>query len=99
MPYTHEKISNTIEDKNTLKSRTYFHCGPQHKTSGQGKKHDMSTAGGQIGVYFEKVKSSVRVVGMEITVLERFQQADVYLPLLLVKMSMFTNALLGHHMP
>ena len=38
MPYTHEKTSNTIEDKNTLKSRTYFHCGPQHKTSGQGKK-------------------------------------------------------------
>ena len=34
MPYTHEKTSNTIEDKNT-KSRTYFHCGPQHKTSGQ----------------------------------------------------------------
>ena len=32
MPYTNEK---TIEDKNTIKSRTYFHCGPQHKTSGE----------------------------------------------------------------
>ena len=38
MPYTKEKTSNTIEDKNTIKSKTYFHCGPQHKTSGQGKK-------------------------------------------------------------
>ena len=36
MPYTREKTSNTIEDKNT-KSRTYLHCGPQHKTSGQVK--------------------------------------------------------------
>ena len=34
MPYTYEKKSNTIQDKNT-KSRTSFHCGPQHKTSGQ----------------------------------------------------------------
>ena len=33
MPYTHEKTSNTIEDKNN-NSRTYFHCGPQHKPSG-----------------------------------------------------------------
>ena len=35
MPYTNKNTSNTIEDKNTLKSRTYFHCGPQHKTPGQ----------------------------------------------------------------
>ena len=28
--------------------------------------------------------------------MERLQQAEVYVPLLLVKMSMFTNALLGH---
>ena len=35
MQYTHDKTSNTIEDKNTIKSQTYFHCGPQHKTSGQ----------------------------------------------------------------
>ena len=33
MPYTNENTSNTIEDKNTIKSRTYFHCGPQHKTA------------------------------------------------------------------
>ena len=25
MHYTHEKTSNIIEDKNTIKSRTYFH--------------------------------------------------------------------------
>ena len=25
MPYTNERTSNTIEDKNTIKSRTYFH--------------------------------------------------------------------------
>ena len=37
MPYTHEKTSNTIEDKNKIKSRTHFHVGPQHKTSGQDK--------------------------------------------------------------
>ena len=37
MPCTHEKTSNTIVDKNTIMSRTYFHFGPQHKTSGQDK--------------------------------------------------------------
>ena len=37
MPDTHKNTSNTIEDKNTIKSRAYFHCGPQHKTSGQDK--------------------------------------------------------------
>ena len=37
MPYTNEKTSNTFEDKNTIKSRTYFRCGPQHKTSGEDK--------------------------------------------------------------
>ena len=34
MPYTNEK---TIKEKNTIKSRTYFHCGPHHNTSGQDK--------------------------------------------------------------
>ena len=37
MPYTNENTSNTSEDKNTIKSRTYFHCGPHHKTSGHHK--------------------------------------------------------------
>ena len=37
MAYTNKNTSNTIEDKNTIKSRTNFHCGPQHKTSGQDK--------------------------------------------------------------
>ena len=38
MPYTNENTSNTrIEDRNTIKSRTYLHCGPQHKTSRQDK--------------------------------------------------------------
>ena len=37
MPDTYENTSKTIEDKNTIKSRTYFHCGPQHKTSRQDK--------------------------------------------------------------
>ena len=37
MPYTNKNTSNTTEDKNTKKSRTYFHCGPQHKTSGPDK--------------------------------------------------------------
>ena len=37
MPYTHEKASNINEDKNTIKSRTYFHSGPNHKTSAQDK--------------------------------------------------------------
>ena len=38
MPYTNENTSNTrIEDRNTIKSRPYFHCGPQHKTSRQDK--------------------------------------------------------------
>ena len=37
MPYTNEKTLNTIEDKNTMKSRTYFLCGPQQKTSGHDK--------------------------------------------------------------
>ena len=35
MPYTNGKTSNVIEDKNTIKLRTYFHCSPQHKTLGQ----------------------------------------------------------------
>jgi hypothetical protein len=33
MPYTHENTSNAIEDKNKIRSRTDFHCVPQHKTS------------------------------------------------------------------
>ena len=37
MPYTNEKTSNTIEGKNTIKSRTYFHFGPHHKTLRQDK--------------------------------------------------------------
>ena len=37
MPYTNDKTSNTIERKNTIKSRTFFHCGPHRKTSGQDK--------------------------------------------------------------
>ena len=35
MPYTHENTSNTIEDKKTKKSKTFFHCGPKHKAAGQ----------------------------------------------------------------
>ena len=44
MPYTHEKTSNTIEDKNTIKSRSYFHCGPQHKTTGQDKTRPLNVS-------------------------------------------------------
>ena len=76
MPYTKEKTSNTIEDKNTIKSKTYFHCGPQHKTSGKGKKKKI-----YIYIYYYFIFRYIpkwNVHGTVIPVLENFDTNRFY---------------------